>query len=71
MKKLSLFAVMVLVAAPCLAQKVNVDFDDQADFSKYRSYDYQPEPASKCVTGSCTRSICSPANSGISRSTRR
>lgn len=42
MKKLGLFAIVVLVATPCLAQKVNVDFDDQADFSKYRSYAYQP-----------------------------
>ncbi len=32
---------LLVLAVPCFAQKVNVDFDKEADFGKHRTYQYQ------------------------------
>ena len=40
-KALLTLAIVSLAAAPCFAQKVNIDFADGVDFSPYRTYQYQ------------------------------
>lgn len=37
-------AAALLVAAPCFGQQVYVDFDREADFSSYASFDWAPTP---------------------------
>ena len=40
MKKLSVSAVALAVTVGCSSMKISNDFDRQADFSQYRTYDW-------------------------------
>jgi len=57
MKRIAIVAVLLLVAAPCFAQKVQIDYDQGYDFSKIKTFSwYKTEETSLAQQSPLTHS---------------